>query len=227
VCERVVPEATLGRWRSSFHGRPSRALPSLHGPCDRVARALLGCKIVSSVDGIRTAGLIVETEAYPGPHDPASHAAERTGRTERNSSMFGPAGTAYVYFTYGMHWCLNLVTGPPGSASAVLLRAGTVLEGVDAARRRRSGSDGAVADRDLARGPARLTRVLGVTGQHDGLDLLDPRSPLQWRPAREPAEVSDGPRVGVRTAEDRPWRFWLPDEPTVSAYRAGGRRRVR
>jgi DNA-3-methyladenine glycosylase len=192
-----------------------------------VAPLVLGSLIVSVIDSEQVAVRLVEVEAYAGEgEDPASHA--HRGMTPRNATMFGPPGRAYVYFTYGMHWCLNLVTGPPGSASAVLLRAGTVLEGVDAARRRRSGSDGAVADRDLARGPARLTRVLGVTGQHDGLDLLDPRSPLQWRPARdEPAEVSDGPRVGVRTAGDRPWRFWLPDEPTVSAYRAGGRRRVR
>jgi DNA-3-methyladenine glycosylase len=169
---------------------------------------------------------IVEVEAYAGvQEDPASHA--HRGLTRRNATMFGEPGHSYVYFTYGMHWCLNVTTGPVGSASAVLLRAGRVVEGVDAARRRRASVRRDARDRDLARGPARLCSALGVSGEHDGLDLLDAASPLRLLPARgaAPSAVATGPRVGVSSAGERPWRFWLPDAPEVSAYRAGGSRR--
>ena len=124
---------------------------------------LLGGRITSDVGGARVVVRITEVEAYGGVgEDPGSHAFRR--RTPRNATMFGRAGLAYVYFTYGMHWCLCVVTGPPDEASAVLVRAGEVIEGVDAARARRPGA----CDRDLARGPARLTVALGVTGEEDG-----------------------------------------------------------
>lgn len=198
----------------------------LGGLAVEAAPWLLGATITATLDGETVTVRIVEVEAYAGAgQDPASHA--HRGPTRRNAAMFGPAGHAYVYFTYGMHWCLNVVTGPAGEGSAVLLRAGEVMEGRDVARRRRTSSRGRVpADRDLARGPARLTEALGVSAVHDGVDLLASDAALRLvLPPTTPASVATGPRVGVRQAADRPWRFWLPNEPTVSAYRSGGRRR--
>lgn len=168
---------------------------------------------------------LTEVEAYAGEADPGSHAFR--GRTPRTEVMFGRAGVAYVYFSYGMHWCMNVVTGSEGTASAVLLRAGEVVEGLDLARERRPGA----ADRDLARGPARLCKALGVDGALGGTDLLHPASPLRLLPGRpvEPARVRTGPRVGVAgLGAPTPWRYWLDGEPTVSPYRpAVVRRRSR
>jgi DNA-3-methyladenine glycosylase len=142
--------------------------------------------------------------------------------------MYGAAGHLYVYFTYGMHWCANVVAGRPGEACAVLLRAGEVVDGLDVARRRRPA---ATSDRDLARGPARLAQSLGLGRDDDGADLCagtsdDPWTPVQWlERARgvEPALVRTGPRVGVSglggDATTYPWRLWLDNEPTVSVYR--------
>jgi DNA-3-methyladenine glycosylase len=157
-------------------------------------------------------------EAYEGSADPASHAYR--GRTARNAVMFGPPGHAYVYFTYGMHFCVNLVCMKEGTASAVLLRAGRVVEGVPlATARRAAGRNG--AGRDLARGPARLCQALGIGRALDGADVCDPASPLRIRPGGPgPAvDVSRGPRVGISAASERPWRFWLTGDPTVSPYR--------
>jgi DNA-3-methyladenine glycosylase len=155
---------------------------------------------------------ITEVEAYAGPADPGSHAFR--GRTPRNAVMFGPPGRLYVYFVYGMHFCANLVTGPEGDPGAVLLRAGEVVAGLDVARERRPAS----RDRDLARGPARLCRVLGIDLSHNGM-----------RPELVAGEqvtaLSTGPRVGLRLAADRPWRFWITDDPTVSTYRPAAPRR--
>lgn len=180
-----------------------------------VARDLLGAVVVHAVDDGTVAVRLTEVEAYAGGHDPASHAFR--GETPRNAVMFGPAGYAYVYFTYGMHFCMNLVTGPVGQASAVLLRAGEVVDGRALALTRRGGA----ADRDLARGPARLTMTLGVARQHDGLDVTSPSSPLQVRrgAVTDDALVRWGPRVGVSTAREVPWRAWVDGEPTVSTYR--------
>jgi len=195
-------------------GSPLTALAALlAGPVDEAARGLLGCRVTGHGVTVR----LTEVEAYGGVGaDPASHA--HRGRTPRNGVMFGPPGYAYVYFTYGMHWCLNVVCGPPGSASAVLLRAGEVVSGVDLARARRVST----VDRDLARGPARLTTVLAVDRALDGAYLLGRSGPLRLtRPvaAVDPALVRSGPRVGVAGGHDTPWRFWLDGEPTVSAYR--------
>jgi DNA-3-methyladenine glycosylase len=196
---------------------------------EQVAPRLLGASVTSELRGDVVVVRVVEVEAYAGEGaDPASHA--HRGRTARNASMFERAGTAYVYFTYGMHWCLNVAVGPAGEGSAVLLRAAAIVEGVTVARQRRTAASGRTpADRDLARGPARLCQALGVTGAQDGLDLLDPGSPLRLVVAAEPASpdaVAHGPRVGVRQAADRPWRFWLHSRPEVSAYRGpvGARR---
>jgi DNA-3-methyladenine glycosylase len=185
------------------------------------ARVLLGG--VFEVDDPQgtVAVRLSEVEAYAGGVDPASHAFR--GRTRRNAVMFGPAGHLYVYFVYGMHWCCNVVCGPDGEASAVLLRAGRVVSGLDLARARRPG---ARTDAELARGPARLATALGIDRTAGGADLLDPASPLRLHAgAPVPDEdVRTGPRVGVAAAGDRPWRLWIADDPTVSTYRPGTRR---
>ncbi|GAA4473280.1 DNA-3-methyladenine glycosylase [Phytohabitans houttuyneae] len=185
----------------------------LAGPVLPAARGLLGCELSAGGVTVR----ITEVEAYAGTAgDPASHA--HRARTPRNAVMFGPAGHLYVYFTYGMHWCANVVTGIEGEASAVLLRAGSVVAGSDvAAERRRS-----TVARDLARGPARLCQALGIDGTAYGVDLLAPSSPVRLSPPTAPvpeSQVAAGPRVGVTGAHDREWRFWIADDPTVSAYR--------
>ena len=194
----------------------SRARELLAGHAAQIAPLLLDARLISRVDGHRVALRITEVEAYGGVgEDPGSHAFRR--QTTRNSTMFGAPGFAYVYFTYGMHWCLNVVTGAPGAAGAVLVRAGEVIDGTEVARSRRRA---ARRDADLARGPARLAAALGITGEHDGIDLLAPGSILALRLARASApEFSIGPRTGVSGAGAiTPWRFAL-DHPTVSPYR--------
>lgn len=183
------------------------------------ARRLLGCTLTGGGVTVR----LTEVEAYAGLDDPGSHAFR--GRTPRTAVMFGPPGRAYVYFSYGMHWCLNVVCGPEGRAAAVLLRAGEVVSGQAAARERRCDA----ADRELARGPARLARTLGVDGRLNGSDLLG-GGPLLLVPGPPVPEalVRRGPRVGLAAAADRPWRFSLAGDPTVSPYRPHTpRRRLR
>lgn len=175
-----------------------------------VAPELLGCVVTYEGVSVR----LSEVEAYDGGNDPASHAFR--GRTRRNAVMFGPAGHLYVYFTYGMHWCANVVCAEDGVAGAVLLRAGEVVVGEDVARRRRGDR---VAVRDLARGPARLTQALGVHRAQDGLDLCGGAMPVTAAEDGGPSAIGVGPRVGVSEAADRPWRFWVEGDPTVSAYR--------
>ena len=156
---------------------------------------------------------LTEVEAYRGADDAASHAYG--GPTPRNGVMFGPPGFVYVYFTYGMHWCMNLVCQRSGEAAAVLLRAGRVIDGLDAAYARRPRS----SERDLARGPARLCQALGVDGTLNGASLA--AGPIRVRPGVpvEDALVVTGPRVGVSREAERPWRFAVRDDPTVSVYR--------
>lgn len=180
-------------------------------PVLEVARHLLGMHLVSGDVVVR----LTEVEAYAGGHDPASHAFR--GPTPRNTVMFGPGGHAYVYFTYGMHFCINLVCGPDGQAAAVLLRAGEVVEGLPTARARRWQA----ADRDLARGPARLTKALAVDRELNGADVTEPRSPLRVVAGLEVPDdaVRRGPRVGVSAAADLPWRMWIDGDPSVSTYR--------
>jgi len=179
----------------------------LSGPVLEVAPRLLGAVLRSGDVAVR----LTEVEAYDGPADPGSHAYR--GRTPRNAVMFGPAGFLYVYFTYGMHHCCNVVTGPEGAPSAVLLRAGEVVTGVEVARSRRLRS----TDRDLARGPARLCQALGIDLTDNGDDLTS--GPVTLTLGEPVTGVSTGPRVGLRGAPDRPWRFWVAGDPTVSAYR--------
>jgi len=137
--------------------------------------------------------------------------------------MFGPAGHLYVYFVYGMHFCANVVALTDGVPGAVLLRAGEVIDGMDTAWARRPASRGAV---ELARGPARLTSVLGLDRTANGLDVTDPASPVRLYAGDPVGEVRVGPRVGVAAAMEVPWRFWVAGSPAVSAYRRGGKRRV-
>ena len=231
-------------------------------PSVEVAPGLLGCVLEhQTADGL-VAVRLTEVEAYAGRSDPASHAYR--GKTARNAVMFGPPGHAYVYFTYGMHFCVNLVCrgeeGPAfgGGASAVLLRAGAVIAGEDLARARRTRGPARIASRDLARGPARLCQALGIDRSLDGADVCAAESPLRvragaGRPARSallirgadppkpprswgdpspqtplgrddlpgsPRKIATGPRVGVSSAAEIPWRFWLDGDPTVSPYRA-------
>jgi DNA-3-methyladenine glycosylase len=180
---------------------------------------------------------LVEVEAYTGETDPASHAFR--GRTARNAVMFGEPGHAYVYFTYGMHFCVNLVCQPDGEAAAVLLRAGLVVAGQEqAARRRTSERDGrgaAMGDRQrqrLASGPARLCQALGIDRAQNGADVCAPAGLLRvlgrvGEAAAVPVRVASGPRVGVREAADVAWRFWIDGHPAVSAYRPHVPRRAR
>jgi DNA-3-methyladenine glycosylase len=242
----------------SFFDRPSHV----------VAPDLLGRVLVHGPVAVR----LTEVEAYGGPgEDPAAHTYR--GRTARNAVMFGPPGHLYVYFTYGMHFCANLVCLPEDHGSAVLLRAGEVVARADLARSRRSGGgdvdgDGPpasrrkpIADRDLARGPARLAVALGLAREHNGLDAVWEGSPavlphfhetgdgsrgsrgdqpehaawltglpkgtvavLGGRPA-EADTIRSGPRTGISTAKDTPWRFWIDGDPTVSPFRAHAPRR--
>lgn len=192
----------------------------LAGPVLEAAPRLLGCVLRHGDVAVR----LTEVEAYAGLDDPGSHAFR--GPTTRNRVMFGPAGRLYVYLIYGMHHCANVVTGADGHASAVLLRAGEVVEGVDVARERRGGA----ADRDLARGPARLCVALGITPGEYGADLLTggASSPVLEQGQPVPADrVATGPRVGLRAAADLPWRYWVARDLTVSAYRPAAPRRRR
>jgi DNA-3-methyladenine glycosylase len=195
----------------------------LLGPVDVVAPSLLGCWVVTDRPAGRVALRLTEVEAYSGEgQDPASHA--HGGPTPRAEIMFGPPGRLYVYFSYGVHWCANVVVGPEGRGSAVLLRAGEVVVGEELAESRRPAARVA---RDLARGPARLTQALGIGPDDRGADLLDPASSVRLHRGPVPPAVSVGPRVGISLATDLPWRFWETDAPSVSVFRPGGKPRRR
>jgi DNA-3-methyladenine glycosylase len=189
-------------------GRVQRA--DLEGNPVKVAPWLLNKLLVS---GARV-GRIVEVEAYHGANDAASHAYR--GVTPRTSVMFGPPGFLYVYFTYGMHWCANVVCGPDGEAAAVLIRALAPVGGLEEMRAARPK---ARTDRDLCSGPAKLCQALGIERAANGTDLLDRRrggirlrddgTPPPKRPAR-------GKRIGIKEATERRWRFWVEGDPNVS-----------
>jgi DNA-3-methyladenine glycosylase len=183
---------------------------------EHVARALLGSVLVSTVGGTRVSGRIVETEAYLGPHDPASHAAERIGRTRRNTSMFAAPGIAYVYRIYGVHWCLNAVTMRVEYPAAVLIRAVEPMSGIDTMKRRRWPAGVPGPDRLIASGPGKLAAAFAITGALDGHDLRKPPLLIE---AGEPVADSDiviGPRIGITQAADWPLRFCLARSPWVS-----------
>ena len=176
------------------------------------ARGLLGRELHGHGVTVR----ITEVEAYGGIHDPASHAYTRTARSE---IMYGAPWRLYVYRSYGMHFCANVVTGPTEEASAVLVRAGEVVGGIEIARTRRP----AVKDVALARGPGNLARALGLSLDDLGTNLLSPDGVRLGEPPAVTPDISAGPRVGVSKAADVPWRFWITGDPTVSAYRRSPR----
>lgn len=200
--------------RSAVPGPTPEPIPAAwyDRSADLVARELVGARIVSVVGGVRITGEVVETEAYTGPEDAASHAHIRFGRTERNDPMYRRAGTAYVYLIFGIHWCINVVTGPADFPAAVLVRAARPLDGIEYARERRPGRP----DRELMRGPGNLARALGVTGaQNRG--MMD--APPLWFEHGEPVAdelVKTGPRIGISRAVDEPLRFWVRGSPWVS-----------
>ncbi|MFB7510466.1 DNA-3-methyladenine glycosylase [Streptomyces broussonetiae] len=198
-------------------------------PVLEVAPDLLGRILVRTTPEGPIAVRLTEVEAYDGPNDPGSHAYR--GRTARNEVMFGPPGYVYVYFTYGMWHCMNLVCGPEGRASAVLLRAGEVIEGVDIARKRRLSARN---NKELAKGPARLATALEVDRSLNGTDACTSGdTPLRMVTGMQiPShQVRSGPRTGVAgeggDGEIHPWRYWVADDPTVSPYRAHVPRRPR
>ena len=157
---------------------------------------------------------IVEVEAYAGAEDPASHAYR--GPTRRNATMFGPPGHLYVYFSYGVHWCANVVCGPPGAAHAVLLRAGAPLAGLEEMRAARPA---ARRDRDLASGPGKLCQALGLDRSNDGDDLVRPGAGGAWLAddgTPPPAEPGVSVRVGITKAAHHPWRWYVAGDPNVS-----------
>ena len=236
---------TLVQWRHAT-GRGVMPREFFDRPAPVVAPELLGCVLAHQNEQGLVAVEIVEVEAYTGQTDPASHAYR--GRTARNAVMFGPPGHVYVYFTYGMHFCMNLVCRPPGEAAAVLIRAGRVVAGTQLAAARRSAaangasgtsgtsgpsgslSGSARAAARLASGPARLCRALAIDRAQNGADVCDPRGGLQvltsaGSPGRPTMAVCSGPRVGVRAGAEAPWRFWIADDTAVSAYRPHAPRR--
>ncbi|MFE4410104.1 DNA-3-methyladenine glycosylase [Streptomyces sp. NPDC056821] len=188
-------------------------------PAEEVAPKLLGAILTHETPEGTVSITITETEAYSGSADPASHAYR--GRTPRNAVMFGPAGHLYVYRSHGLHWCANIVTGADGIATAVLIRAGRVIEGEELACERRGGK---VESPRLARGPGNFCQALGITAEHNGTDLLTGASVALSEGEPVPAAlIRVGPRVGVSKAHDWQHRFYLAGDPTVSAYRLSPR----
>ena len=215
--------------RATATGLSAEAASLLRRDSLEVAPALLGVVIAVTDPYGHVAIRLTEVEAYRGEEDPGSHAFR--GRTARHASMFEAGGCIYVYFTYGMHHCLNIVTGPAGLSRAVLLRGGEVVDGIELARARRPA---ARVDRDLARGPARLCAALGLDRSDDGTLLGGPGSRIsltlpEAQRAPDAERIRRGPRTGVAgpggDGEAFPWRFWLDGEPTVSTYRPAVTRR--
>ncbi|MDR5684195.1 MAG: DNA-3-methyladenine glycosylase [Armatimonadota bacterium] len=197
VILRVLPSAL----QRSFFARPTL----------EVARDLVGALLIRQLPDARAVVRVVEVEAYLGPADPASHAFRRTRRSE---VMWGPPGTAYVYFSYGNHFCLNVVTEREGTAGAVLLRAGQPLAGLEVMVRLR----GTTEVHQLCSGPGRLTQALAIDGSFNRADLTR-RGALYLARGTPPHRVATSPRIGIRRAADRPWRFFDPDSPFVSRRR--------
>lgn len=180
-----------------------------------MAADLLG-RLLLGADG--RVGRIVEVEAYRGRDDPASHAFG--GRTDRAAVMWGPPGRLYVYLSYGLHWCANAVCSVDGDPQAVLLRAAAPLAGLEAMRNARWTTQRNQVDRDLCRGPGRLAQAFGIDASAEGVALFDPRSSVRIAaadPGASPVARASGPRIGISRARDRPWRFWVPGDPAVSA----------
>ncbi len=183
-------------------------LPEILSDANTAAKHLLGCKLIHKTKEGIAAGIIVETEAYKAD-DPASHTYR--GQTERNKVMFGPAGHAYVYFTYGMHYCFNIVTGPKNSGQAVLIRALEPVEGIDLMKKRRGIDD----IYQLTNGPAKLVQAMGITRADYGANLFN-GGRLRLEPGVKPAEIVQTIRVGIKNGIQQPWRFYIASNKNVS-----------
>jgi DNA-3-methyladenine glycosylase len=174
----------------------------------KLAPALLGCRLIHETPAGTTVGIIVETEAY-SQEDAASHSYN--GETARTKAMFGEGGHAYIYFTYGMHYCFNVVSGPKGHGQGVLIRALEPVERIDLMKQRRNKAE----DRDLCNGPAKLVQAMGITKADYGKPLFEGN--LYIEPAiRKNIPISSGPRIGISKEKDKPWRFWITGNPFVS-----------
>ena len=186
-------------------------------PTLEVAKDLLGKVLVHRTAGGVASGMIVETEAYIGEDDPACHAAP--GPTRRNEPLYGPPGVAYVYLNYGIHYLVNAVTEADGHPAAVLIRALQPIDGMALMMKRRSRMSGRVDAADLCRGPGNLTKSLGITLAENRLDLVESQLCIEDRGFRTGA-VTCGPRIGITVAVERPWRFWIPGNTSVSGPRS-------
>jgi len=184
-------------------------------PTLQVAEQLIGKVLAHRTREGLTSGVIVETEAYVGEDDPACHAS--FGRTKRNEPLFGPPGVAYVYLNYGVHYLVNAVTEADGYPGAVLIRALQPLDGIALMIRRRGGKGRAVDEHDLCRGPGNLTRALGIGPRENRLDLTGGALTIEDRGIRL-TDIARGPRVGIRVAMERPWRFFVEGHRSVSAH---------
>jgi DNA-3-methyladenine glycosylase len=206
---------TTNRSKGKTRSRRSSVLPRefYERPTLIVARELLGKMLVHRTAGGVTAGMIVETEAYIGEDDPACHAAP--GPTVRNEPLYGPSGVAYVYLNYGIHYLVNAVTEAEGHPAAVLIRALEPIEGIRLMEKRRAADGRAIRTHDLCRGPGNLTRAMGITLSDNRLDLVTSRLSIEDR-GFVPERVSCGPRIGIRVAVERPWRFWITAHSSVS-----------
>ncbi|MFQ5680157.1 MAG: DNA-3-methyladenine glycosylase [Gemmatimonadota bacterium] len=195
----------------SGEGGLDQALPAafFDRPAAIVARALLGCHLVSECGGDRAVGRIVETEAYPGPEDPAGHAAASVGRTARNDPLFGPPGIAYIHLNYGVHWCLNVVTGEEGHPAGVLIRALEPLTGREVMRRRRGRAE-------LTNGPARLTQALGIGPQLQRHPLDRPPLWMNHGSAVPERRVVVTTRIGISKGTDLRLRFYDDESRWIS-----------
>ena len=190
----------------SFYARPTL----------QVAEDLLGKVLVHRARQGTASGVIVETEAYIGEDDPACHAS--FGRTERSDPLFGPPGFAYVYLNYGVHYLMNAVTEADGYPGAVLIRALQPLEGLELMATRRAPDGRGIDEHDLCRGPGNLTKALGITITDNRLDLTTSRLTIEDR-GISVGEIATGPRIGIRVAVERPWRYWVEGHRSVSAHR--------
>lgn len=210
-------------------GEPIDVFELLQNPATEVAPYLLGALVRHESPEGTVVVRLTEVEAYLGPAaspDPDPGAHSYRGKTNRNAVMFGPPGHLYVYFTYGMHYCANLVCRPEGTSSGCLMRAGEIVEGLDLARLRRPT---AKHDYELAQGPARLTKAMGLNGDHNGIAALGGQVSVSL-PSIPEVRVRTGPRVGVSGpggTANYPWRFWIDGDPTVSKYKPSVARAAR
>lgn len=179
-------------------------------PAAELAPQLLGKILVHRTDDGVTSGMIVETEAYEGGHDLASHAAR--GETPRSKIMFGESGVSYVYFTYGMHYCFNVVCDKAGTPGAVLIRALQPIDGIDLMKKRRQKHELT----DLCSGPAKLCEAMGISLHENGENLFGKKLYFEIGENIARKKIASGPRIGIRKSIELPWRFWLKDNPHVS-----------